>query len=149
MKLAVVLNRESNNFDFLRLVAALTVIFGHAYAIAPIDSIGDPVLNLIGFDRSGSVAVKFFFFLSGLVVTNSLLKKENAASFIISRTLRVFPGLIVCVLFSVLLGAFLSSMDFREYFFSNETKSYLNNNILLQEIKWTLPGVFQKTRLIQ
>lgn len=69
------------------------------------------------------------------------------ASFIVSRVLRVFPGLIVCMFFSVLLAAVLSTLDFREYIFHPDTLSYLYNNSFLQSIKWTLPGVFEKNAL--
>lgn len=76
MKLTVALDRRSNNFDLLRLIAASTVIFGHSFAISPSGSMLDPVLQILGFDPSGTVAVNFFFFLSGLVLTNSLLEKK-------------------------------------------------------------------------
>ena len=147
MKLALALNRKSNNFDLLRLIAASAVIFGHAYAIAPFGALLDPVLEMLVFDPSGTVAVKFFFFLSGLVVTNSLLEKKSAASFVVSRGLRVFPGLIVCVLFAVVVGAFLSTQNFANYLSHPDTISYLYNNSFLQSIKWTLPGVFEKNPL--
>ncbi len=75
MTLSQCLTRRNNNFDLLRLIAACAVIVGHAHALVPNDASPDAVLSLLGFDYSGSLAVKFFFFLSGLVVTNSLIEK--------------------------------------------------------------------------
>ncbi len=79
MTLHDVLRRENNNLDLFRLIAAYLVIIGHAYALAPQAGQQDPILRLLGFDYSGSMAVKLFFFLSGLVVVNSLLDKRDVA----------------------------------------------------------------------
>ena len=82
-----ILQRDGNNFDVLRLIAAIGVIIGHAYAIAPDPNLQDGILSIIGFDYSGSLAVKFFFFLSGLLVTNSILRNSNPFLFILKRSL--------------------------------------------------------------
>jgi len=144
MKLTLALDRNFNNFDLLRLIAATAVIVGHAPAIAPTGTTVDLVSRLVGFDYSGSLAVKFFFFLSGLVVANSLFDKKNMALFIVSRAARLFPGLIVCVLLSVIVGSLISTKEWGEYISHHDTISYMYNNSLLREIKWTLPGVFEK-----
>ena len=78
MRLAEILPRGANNLDLFRIIAAAMVIFGHAYALVPVSGQSDPLAQWLGFDSSGSLAVKVFFLLSGLVVTNSLLDKLRA-----------------------------------------------------------------------
>lgn len=85
MKLSELLKKENNNLDVFRLVAACMVIYGHAYAVVPQAGYVDVVARLLGHDYSGSLAVKIFFFLSGLVVTNSLLHKRDVLHFAIAR----------------------------------------------------------------
>jgi peptidoglycan/LPS O-acetylase OafA/YrhL len=60
------------------------------------------------------------------------------------RLFRIWPALIVCVLITVfLLGPAVSALSFRAYFANRETWSYLVRDILLNNIRYTLPGVFQ------
>ncbi|WP_370600237.1 acyltransferase family protein [Pseudomonas nitroreducens] len=80
MLLSNVLRKENNNLDIFRVVAAVMVIYGHAYALLPVEGQRDIVGKLLVFDYSGSLAVKIFFFLSGLVVTNSLIEKKGCSS---------------------------------------------------------------------
>jgi len=142
MTLNQALTRRNNNFDLLRLIAACAVIVGHAHALVLNDTSSDAVADLLGFDYSGSLAVKFFFFLSGLVVTNSLIEKPRAIPFAIARLCRLMPGLIVCVLLSALiLGPLVSSLTPRAYFADVHTWTYIKANISLRP-QWDLPGVF-------
>jgi peptidoglycan/LPS O-acetylase OafA/YrhL len=146
MTLSDALRRDNNNFDLLRLVAAGMVIIGHSHALVPVESSRDLVLTLLEFDYSGSLAVKFFFFLSGLLVTNSLIEKPQVVAFAMSRFCRVMPGLIVCVLLSALvLGPMVTSLSPPSYFSDHRTWSYIRANILLIP-QWDLPGVFTDHR---
>ena len=134
--------RGNNNFDIMRLVAALMVIVGHAYPIVGEKNLQDPLLGILHFDYSGSLAVKFFFFLSGLLVTDSLLKDSSPIKFLTRRALRVFPGLILCVFLSIsLFGLILTTLPVREYLLSRETIGYFFGNITLLDIRWRPAGV--------
>lgn len=142
MLLANLLHRKNNNIDLLRLTAALAVIYGHAYAITPQPPLGDLLSRLIEDEYSGSVAVKFFFFLSGIVVTNSLLSNPSLRSFAISRLLRLMPALLVCLLLTCFaIAPLLSSLPAPEYFSSAGVYQYLWRGLLFRP-EWTLPGVF-------
>ena len=58
---ATALARGNNNFDLLRLLAALLVIVGHARALTLVpQNSSDFVMGLLHFDYAGSLAVKFF-----------------------------------------------------------------------------------------
>ncbi|MGX9774583.1 acyltransferase family protein [Janthinobacterium aestuarii] len=134
--------RGNNNFDIMRLAAALMVIVGHAYPIVGEKNLHDPLLGILHFDYSGSLAVKFFFFLSGLLVTDSLLKDSSPIKFLTRRALRVFPGLILCVFLSIsLFGLILTTLPVREYLLSRETIGYFFGNITLLDIRWRPAGV--------
>ena len=140
--LADVLRKGENNFDILRLIAAFAVIFGHAYAVAPQALKQDPVAVLLGFDYSGSLAVKFFFFLSGLLVTDSIIKKRFPLKFLARRCFRIFPGLWACLLVTVFIaGPTLTELPLSQYVYHPEVREYLLHNAILRDMRWTLPGV--------
>lgn len=143
MLLSNVLRKENNNLDIFRVVAAIMVIYGHAYALLPIEGQRDIVGKLLVFDYSGSLAVKIFFFLSGLVVTNSLLEKKNVRQFLVSRFFRIWPALaVVLAVWAFILGPIVSNSSLREYFSNSAVYEYFLRGLLM-DIRYDLPGVFQ------
>lgn len=141
--LSDVLLRNENNFDILRLIAAAAVIIGHAYAIAPQPPLQDFVSSLLHFEYSGSLAVKFFFFLSGLLVTDSIIRRPEPLQFLVRRACRIFPGLFLCLLISVfIVGPVFTKLSMVDYFTQKETWDYLIKNITLIDLQWKLPYVF-------
>jgi peptidoglycan/LPS O-acetylase OafA/YrhL len=141
-----VLKREGNNFDLFRLIAAMAVIIGHAYALHPQPPLQDGILGILHFDYSGSLAVKFFFLLSGMLVTNSIINNPNPFQFLAKRALRIFPGLLVCLLVAVfIVGPIFTKFSLTDYFSSPETWSYVKKNLLLMDIQWRLTGVFTES----
>lgn len=145
--LSDILQREGNNFDLLRLFAAFAVIVGHAYAIAPQPPLQDAVLTWLHFDYSGSLAIKFFFFLSGLLVTDSIIRRPAPIQFLARRALRIFPGLIACLMVSVfIVGPVFTTLSIGDYFSQADTWTYLLKNSLLVDLQWKLPGVFSESK---
>ena len=56
-----------NNFDFLRFVAAILVIFGHSYAIATGTLSNEPLWRFSQQQfHSGILAVRIFFIIRGV-----------------------------------------------------------------------------------
>ncbi len=144
MRLDELLQSRNNNLDLFRVIAALLVIYGHAPAFVPNQAAHDFVYDMLRFDYSGSLAVKFFFMLSGLLVTRSLLLRPAIKPFLLKRAARIFPGLIVCLLFSVFaVGLSLTSLQVSAYLQHPQTWSYLLHNSLLFSMQWNLPGVFE------
>src|SRR6187551_1901956 len=95
MKISNFLNKENNNLDLIRILLASTVILGHTIAINGQTSYWiDPINYFFPITYSGALAVKIFFFISGLVVTNSFLNKNSLTYFIISRIFRIMPALL-------------------------------------------------------
>ena len=67
-----------NNFDLLRLVAALSVIFSHAFLLAENSQDHDPLMLLTGGQAIlGLAGVFVFFTISGYLITQSF---ETTAS---------------------------------------------------------------------
>ena len=145
MKLSFLLQRDHNNLDVFRLLAAALVIYGHAYAIAPQDGRSDVFARLLGYDYSGSLAVKVFFFLSGLVVTNSLLHKRDVAQSVIARFFRIWPALLaVTALSALVLGPLLTELPLADYWRNQQTWRYVLDNLRLTP-SYALPGVFARS----
>ncbi|MES2960900.1 MAG: acyltransferase [Pseudomonadota bacterium] len=82
-----------NNFDFLRLVLALGVVFSHF--IKPLS------LPL----------VESFFVISGFLITDSLLRENDLRHFFVKRFCRIYPSILV-MFFMLLIVAILSKQNF-------------------------------------
>ena len=68
---ASAMSNRNNNFDVLRLFAALLVLWGHSY---PLTADGQDDIfskSLCGYDTAGGFAVMIFFVISGFLVTKS------------------------------------------------------------------------------
>ncbi|MDO3380652.1 acyltransferase family protein [Gilvimarinus algae] len=134
---------RNNNFTLIRLVLAWAVLYGHSFPIQGAEGYTDPLRSL--FQNStwiGAIAVEGFFAISGFLVTASLLKR-GAIDYAISRALRIFPGLAVCVFGCVfLLGPLATNLSASEYFSHDKTYDYLSNALAVMRMQWDLPGVF-------
>jgi peptidoglycan/LPS O-acetylase OafA/YrhL len=142
------LHRGNNNFDLFRLIAALAVIYGHSFALAPSPGFDDFLFTLSG-QNTAAMAVKFFFFLSGLLVTDSLLTRKSLIQFFVARFFRIWPGLALVLLVSILIiGPIATKLDLATYFSASKTYLYFKHQILMQTWGtqslgyYDLPGVF-------
>lgn len=126
-----------NNLNFLRFFAAGMVWYGHSFAIKQV-----PEPLFLGSVPIGAVGVWIFFAISGYLVYQSWVRDPRALAFLSRRSLRIFPGLIVCILLSIfVLGPSLTRLSMREYFDHPFTWNYLKNIAL--HINYVLPGVFE------
>src|SRR5215468_11513571 len=95
-----------NNFDALRLVAAISVMFSHAFLIAEGSQRHEPLIVLTGNQSIlGLVGVFVFFAVSGFLVTQSFEQTGDPWRFLAKRALRIFPGLFVATAISALVLA--------------------------------------------
>jgi peptidoglycan/LPS O-acetylase OafA/YrhL len=107
--------RFSNNFDFLRIFAALLVILSHSFAIS--GSSYEPLLSLSKYISLGGLGLAIFFIISGYLITKSWVEHPSAFRFLSSRFLRIIPGLFVVTLLSILvLGPLVTNLSLSEYF---------------------------------
>ncbi len=129
--------RRPNNFDALRLYAALMVIYGHGFNMAGLTG---PGLWGVPFARVG---LDVFFAISGYLVTDSWRRQPVLSAYLANRVLRLLPGLVVCVVLTAfVLGPLVSSLPVEVYFRRRLTYSYLGNIVLSQHL--SLPEVFEK-----
>lgn len=132
---------RDNNFNLIRLLAALAVLFGHSYALLRQP---EPLGATLGMSI-GSIAVDLFFVTSGYLVTGSLMTRQNLPDYFLARFLRIFPGLISMVLLSVfVLGAIFTTLPAGDYFSSSGVYQYLFKcATIVSGIVYTMPGVFE------
>lgn len=132
---------KTNNLNLMRLIAALAVIYGHASAVTG-KGPADIFLQWVGYKFIGGVAVDVFFVISGYLITQSALSKNGLIYYCASRILRIYPGLIMCVFFTVfILGLSLTKTP--DYLHSQQVWEYFFVNISAFNTAYFLPGVFE------
>lgn len=125
-----------NNFDFLRIIAALMVLFAHQYTL-----LGRGAPAIAGRFDSGGIAMYTFFAISGYLVVQSWSVDPHVWRFMARRALRIWPALIfTTVVCAFVLGPLVSTLPASEYFKSHETYKYLSWLRLRSD--FDLPGVF-------
>jgi peptidoglycan/LPS O-acetylase OafA/YrhL len=141
--LSDILERGNNNFDLVRLLAAALVIISHSFSIVYGTAGAEPLASISAYTL-GQHSVNVFFILSGLLVSASLDRSQGIASFAIARVLRVFPGLIVCVLVvAAIVGPVVTTLDVASYFSSPKVPNYVLTTLSLTTALAPLPGVFE------
>jgi len=90
-----------NNFDLLRLIAAMQVVNIHAIEILHIHPSGivKSFLHFIAIFPG----VPIFFFISGFLISRSYESNHRLVEYSQNRVLRLYPGLIACVTLSFFL----------------------------------------------
>jgi peptidoglycan/LPS O-acetylase OafA/YrhL len=142
-RLADMLRPQDNSFGVIRLAMALSVLVSHSYYFVSGQSSAEPMMGWTGHSL-GEHAVQVFFFLSGILVTESLLRSRSVIGFATGRVLRIFPGLIVCVVLTALvLGPLVTTWSLGTYFRDPALPSYIVKTVLLTTGAAPLPGVFE------
>lgn len=132
----------SNNFDFIRLLAATAVLLSHQFVV-----LGLPEPGVFPGNTWGGLAVCIFFVISGYLVTQSWIKEPVLWKFFAKRALRIFPGLLLVTLFTILIiGPLTTSDNLSNYFLDKQTWKYLSN-AYLKIRTGELPGVFLQNPL--
>jgi peptidoglycan/LPS O-acetylase OafA/YrhL len=132
-----------NNFDALRLLAAVSVIFSHSFLIAEGTQKYEWLIRLTGNQSIlGLTGVFVFFAISGFLVTQSFEETSDPLRFLAKRALRIFPGLFVAALLSALvLAPLVTTLEPTAYFSRPEPYRYVIGNTLLDPTAHELPGV--------
>ena len=99
------------DIDFFKAVAIICVVFYHLFDLLNISY----NLNFHLFD-GGFLGVDIFLVISGYLITNSIFKSLKTDSFSLldfykKRLLRLYPPLIVLILFCLFFGYFLLFPD--------------------------------------
>ena len=132
-----------NNFDLLRLVAALSVIFSHAFLLAENSQDHDPLMIVTGGQAIlGLAGVFVFFTISGYLIAQSFEATRSPLVFLAKRALRIFPGLLVCLAVCVFaVGPAVTSLPLHDYLRRPQTWLFLLHNAVLDVEYNRLPGV--------
>lgn len=131
---------RDNAFDLIRFLAALAVLFSHNFATS-----GLPEPTYFGGESAGSLGVFVFFAVSGYLVQQSWDRQPDPMSFTLSRALRIFPGLLVCLLVcAFVLGPIVSSLSLDAYLLGPGVYKFVYSNLAMFFIPRhdELPGVF-------
>lgn len=139
--------RFQNNYDFLRIFAALCIILFHSFALLG-KMQSDP---LSGFTKGrinfSFIGLSIFFCISGYLIAKSAVKSPTIKNYIWKRFLRIQPLLIVtCFLTIFLLGPFFTQLSLKQYFLDYQTYTYFRNVLPLFGLQFTLPGLFHNLR---
>ncbi len=128
---------RDNNFNLLRFGAALAVFISHCPPVAGLGIIS--ITTLLGY-----VAVNVFFVISGFLVVKSYYDRQNVFRFFRARILRVYPALILAVLYTVfVVGLTFSNLAPLAYLQDPQTWQYTLDNMLQLDNATTtvLPGL--------
>jgi peptidoglycan/LPS O-acetylase OafA/YrhL len=123
----VVGNSPFPGFDGLRLAAAISVLFSHAFLIAEGTEDGEPLRHLLGPGNIiGLYGVFTFFAISGFLLTRSLATGVGAVKFSINRAVRIVPGFLFCIVAtSLLIGPAVTPLTIRNYYAQTDTYAYV------------------------
>lgn len=141
------IEQRSNNFDLIRLAAALTVLVSHSFPLSGTTTASFWYSLFLGYEPS-SLAVFAFFSISGFLIAGSL-ERRSLLEYWQARALRIIPALAVtCFVTALLIGPLFTTLSTSAYFSNPGTYDYLTNSIPYRTI-FTLPGVFTDLPLAQ
>ncbi|MCW6532760.1 acyltransferase family protein [Sphingomonas lycopersici] len=129
----------ANNLTLVRLVLASAVIWSHCVWLVTGSDMNDPTVMLFG-QPTSDFAVDGFFFLSGFLVYNSLLRRGSPWDFARARLARLWPGLAVSVLVVTVAGYFIAGLPLDQYL-RGDTTRFIVGNLSLTKGQYTLTGV--------
>lgn len=133
---------HDNFFTPLRLLFATLVVIGHAFVVA----LRDPMLEPpVFFDYTFSyLAVNLFFIASGFLVTKSMLYRGDMAEYSSARFLRIYPGLLVHMLFVMfIIGPLATSLALGDYFTHIDFLKQPFVVLSFLSAQMHLPGIFE------
>jgi peptidoglycan/LPS O-acetylase OafA/YrhL len=105
--------RRANNFDFLRLTAALVIIVSHAYALQVGYAAMPAYVPLV---LVGQFALASLFVISGYFIPRSWMAQPDMKRYFWKRSLRVFPALIPALIFTYLIvGPVATTLPLADY----------------------------------
>ena len=132
---------RKNNFDILRLLCAISVILSHSYALLGLND-NELLLKLTDNIIWSDLGLCGFFTISGYLIYKSLTTSKNVFSYLGKRSLRIFPGLLVCLILVVFACSFVYNGD-GVYWTQKDPYTFILNNIMLYPMQYNIAGVFE------
>lgn len=140
-RIAELASGRDNNFNLLRILAAVGVLISHAYPISLGAGTAEPLSGFFGGVTLGTVSVMIFFSISGFFITRSFAGRTSFSRFVQARCLRLFPALIVVLMVTVLVSGFWLTTAAPGVFWG-AVPEYVMRNVTLFSPRYDLPGVF-------
>ncbi len=132
---------RNNNFNLIRMFAAIGVLISHSWPIALGAGTAEPLSGLLPGMTLGEVSVLVFFCISGFFIARSFANRSSLGAFLMARILRLFPALVVVLVLTVLVaGLWLSTAPPSQFWAA--TPGYILHNLSLFFLQYDLPGVF-------
>lgn len=141
MRLGSYTQGRDNNIQLLRLLSAAGVIAFHSYALTGHIN-DDPVFRLTSDTNFGSLGVRCFFVMSGLLVTQSWLRRPRLAPYAVARVLRIYPALFAAVALAIILAGISAPLSWKQFLSDPMTIDYAWGNALAWRVRYLLPGAF-------
>ena len=135
-------DRARNNFNLMRLIAASLVLVSHSFSLSghgpePLDTLSGNQTSL------GHLCVDVFFVISGFLITESYVRRPSPTSFLLSRALRIYPGLVVALSITAFaIGPVLSTLSVSQYFSTLASFRFVVKNLIF-DTEYILPGMFR------
>jgi peptidoglycan/LPS O-acetylase OafA/YrhL len=131
-------DERNNNLQLLRLVFASFVWIGHSFSISY-----QKEPWLFNSYNLASLGVFGFFTISGFLITGSYLNLNSLPQFLLRRSLRIFPALIL----SLILGALLALISvpsgmLNSDFYSSVVNYFVGNATLMDISSNSINGAF-------
>jgi peptidoglycan/LPS O-acetylase OafA/YrhL len=102
-----------NNFDLIRLLAALQVVFHHTFTFFDLTDVY-PVVQIVHEVIAHFPGVPIFFTISGFLVYWSFERNsDQVTKYLKNRALRIYPALWVCLAITLLLVGIFNQYDAR------------------------------------
>lgn len=124
-------SNHANNFDGLRLIGALMVVFHHQFALS---GLIEPEAYGVTF---GAAGVVLFFAVSGYLVTDSWRADPHLLRFAARRLLRVWPGLAFVVVVLTLVVLCLPLQGSQAEAYDKAAWRFLANNLRFNHWEWS------------
>ena len=141
-RLADFAGRDKNSYSAVRLAAAISVIFTHAYGVVGGWEAAEPLAAFTGWSLAAH-AVHVFFVLSGFMIAASWERASSLADFAAARLLRIMPGLIaVNIAIVAIAGLWLTAASPSDFWTLDNVGGFLARTLLLFSVGVTLNGVF-------
>lgn len=141
---------HQNQFDKIRILAALIVIFSHHY---PLTGHRAPMWlenHWLHWSVTGGVGVMVFFCISGYLVTISWYREPKFTPFLWKRILRLWPGMLGSIICSIFIfGLIFNSLPVGDYLRNPSTREFFQANITLFRNYPFLPGAFTSNPIPQ
>ncbi len=138
--LAAAFDPGRNNFDAIRLAAALVVVLSHSYSLT--SATWEPVSTYLHYGYGGTLAVDVFFVISGFLIARSV-ETQDLPAYLTARILRIIPGLALVTAVETFLIAPLFFEGARSYYFHHYALGHLGNILVFGEDPF-IPNVFSK-----